>query len=264
MLNYIDAHIHLEQYSEEARSEHLATARAAGVTHVVAVSMDLASSKATYELSDQFDGMIMPAYGFHPEQPILSAQEEQELVAWIRQRAARHERFAIGEVGLPYYTAEEAKERGERFDKQPYTELLERFIVLAKQLDRPIVLHAVYEDAALACDLLQKHQYSRAHFHWFKGDEATIKRMIENGYFISITPDVDYEADIQALVQQYPLELIMIETDGPWPFEGKFEQQETQSAMVVEVAASIAQLKNMPLEQVVRQLYNNSKTFYAI
>jgi TatD DNase family protein len=42
--------------------------------------------------------------------------------------------------------------------------------------------------------------------------------MKENGYFISVTPDVVYDEEIQLLVQRYPLEQMMIETDGPWPF----------------------------------------------
>lgn len=263
MLNYIDAHIHLEQYNEELRKEHLAAARLAGVTHVVAVSMNLPSSKATYELYRKAPDVIMPAYGFHPEQQLPNEQEEQEMMAWIKQRAAEGELFAIGEVGLPYYSALEAQERGEELDKAPYADLLERFIVLAKQLDRPIVLHAVYEDAALACDLLEKHQFGKAHFHWFKGDKATIQRMIERGYYISITPDVYYEEEIQELVNIYPLQQMMVETDGPWQFSGRFQQRTTQSAMVVEVAAAIASLKKQPLEQVVEQLYSNSTSFYS-
>lgn len=52
----------------------------------------------------------------------------------------------------------------------------------------PIILHAVYEDADTVCDLLEKYKVSRAHFHWFKGSDETMKRMMKNGYYISIAP----------------------------------------------------------------------------
>lgn len=261
-MNYADTHIHLEQYDEKQREQHIARAKAAGVKHIVAVSMDLASSQATQALAQQYGSLIMPAYGFHPEQPVLSSENEQQLMQWIRARAASGERFAIGEVGLPYYRGLEFLERGDQLDTQPYIELLERFIVLAKELDRQIVLHAVYEDAAIACDLLQKHEMKRAHFHWFKGDAATIERMIEHGYHISVTPDVCYEPEIQALVKRYPLELLMVETDGPWPFAEEFHGKETESAMVVRVAEAIAELLGKNRNEVAAQLYNNSSRFY--
>ena len=72
----------------------------------------------------------------------------------------------------------------------------------------------------------------KAHFHWFKGDQKTITRMIENGYFISVTPDVCYEKEIRDLVSIYPLEKMMVETDGPWPFEGPFQGQITHPSMI--------------------------------
>jgi len=263
MTNYIDAHIHLEQYSNEQCARLIENARAANVTHIVAVSMNLESSQATYELFLRAPQLIVPAYGFHPEQPLLSEVEEAKLIDWIKQRAASGEVFAIGEVGLPYYTGLEAKEKGEVLDTKPYISLLERFIILAKELDRPIVLHAVYEDADVTCDLLEKHGVQKAHFHWFKGSQQSIDRMIEAGYSISITPDVYTEQEIQQLVAYYPLELMMVETDGPWPFEGEFAGRMTESAMVVDVVAKIATLKNLPLEQVAKQLYSNSLAFYV-
>jgi len=261
-MNYADTHIHLEQYHYDQIEKLMAEAKAANVKYIVAVSMDLPSSQATYALAQRYRSTIMPAYGFHPEQPLPRAEELELLMQWIRVRAAYKERFAIGEVGLPYYRGLELLEQGEQLDKQPYIELLERFILLAKELDRPIVLHAVYEDAAVVCDLLQKHQMKRAHFHWFKGDAATIDRMIEQGYFISITPDVCYEQEIQALVKRYPLELLMVETDGPWSFEGEFHGRETESAMVVRVVEAIADIVGRDVEEVAAQLYHNSNQFY--
>ena len=102
---------------------------------------------------------------------------------------------------------------------------MKRFISFAKSVQKPIILHAVYEDAPLVCHLLEKHSIKKAHFHWFKGDQKTITRMIKNGYFISVTPDVCYEKEIRDLVSFYPLEQMMVETDGPWPFEGPFQGQ---------------------------------------
>ncbi|NBD22530.1 TatD family hydrolase [Paenibacillus glycinis] len=262
---WIDAHVHLDLYEEPERLPLLRqTFEEDGISSVVAVSMHLASCKTNYELSRRFPGLVHPAYGFHPEQEPPSESELEALIGWIGARASAGEAFAIGEVGLPYYTRTEAAAAGKPFDEAPYLALLERFVRLAAELDLPIVLHAVYEDADKACELLERHGARRAHFHWFKGSERTVRRLIANGYFVSVTPDVLYEAEIRELVRRYPLELTMTETDGPWPFEGPFAGLPTVPGMVRGVAEAIAELKGVPVPETESRLLDNARTFYGL
>ncbi len=247
----IDAHIHLDQYEEHEIGFLLAQ-----VKHVMAVSTDLASCQKNIKLVACYPN-VKAAYGFHPEQALLSAEEEEALFTWIRLHA--EEMIAVGEVGLPYYLKQEND-----VDYTPYISLLERFIVLAKELKKPIVLHAVYEDASIACDLLEKHGVTHAHFHWFKGNDEVIQRMIHNGYVISITPDCTYETEIQQLVKKYPLELIMVETDGPWPFEGPFTNKRTSPQMMHKSIEVIATLKGLSVQEVAYRLTQNTTAFYNL
>lgn len=258
----IDAHIHFDRYSAEDQQRLLDEAAQAGVEAVVAVSMDLSSSEATHRLVHKYPSQVTPAYGFHPEQTLPSDEAIQQLFDWIN--ANRREWFAIGEVGLPYYTRQEAEEQGLPFDQSGYIALLRRFMQLAVRLERPIVLHAVYEDADITCDLLEETGLRQAHFHWFKGSAATIQRMIQQRYYISITPDVLYEEEIQELVRIYPLQLMMVETDGPWPFIGLFEHQQTHPRMVIDVIRKIAALKSLTCEETAKSLHNNTIAFYNI
>lgn len=261
-MSYMDAHIHLEQYDASQCEKIVSQAKKADIQHVIAVSMDLASSQRTYALSKRYGEFIIPAYGFHPEQKLPDATQEQQLLDWIAERHHNNEHFAIGEIGLPYYRALEAKEQGQPFDYFPYIAFLDRMLDFAKQLDRPVALHAVYEDAAVVCDLLQKNKIEKAHFHWFKGSAETIDRMIEAGYYISITPDVFVEKEIQELVERYPLGQMMVETDGPWPFEGPFTGKMTVPVMVIEVVKEIARLKKLPMQQVAETVLSNTLRLY--
>ncbi|MFJ7887171.1 TatD family hydrolase [Lysinibacillus xylanilyticus] len=247
----IDAHIHLDQYKEHDIPTLLEEAE-----HVIAVSMNLPSCEKTLKLSKAYT-KVKAAFGFHPEQPLLSDAEEEALFKWIRQHS--HEMVAIGEVGLPYYLRQE-----KAIDVRPYVALLERFIVLAKELNKPIVLHAVYEDAGIVCDLLEKHQVTKAHFHWFKGDEEVIERMISNGYFISVTPDCTYETEIKQLIKKYPIELMMVETDGPWPFEGPFDNKRTSPWMMDHSVEVIASIKGLTTQEAARIITRNTTIFYNL
>ncbi|MGG0176688.1 TatD family hydrolase [Gottfriedia acidiceleris] len=255
-MKMIDAHIHLDSYDTSQREEIVTNLERHEIEALISVSMDLKSSKNNLALKNQ-NNSVYPAFGFHPEQEIPSDEEVDVLIEWIKKH--QDEMVAIGEVGLPYY-----KNLEEQIDYVPYIQLLEKFISLAKELNKPIILHAVYEDAETVCNLLEKYFIKKAHFHWFKGDELTINRMIKNEYFISITPDVLYENEIQDLVKKYPLELMMIETDGPWPFEGPFENEWTHPKFMHQSVAKIAELKDIDLSSAYKTLYENTKKFYSI
>lgn len=258
----IDAHIHLDSYNEVQQEEILAGLVEADVEGVIAVSMHQDSARANLQLAQRYPSLIHPAFGFHPEQPIPEAAEIHELFAWMKRHAG--DMIAVGEVGLPYYTRMEAKEAGLPFDSVPYEELLERFIAFARDQDKPIVLHAVYEDADTACRLLAQYHIKRAHFHWFKGSPDTVQHMAEQGYYISFTPDIEYEEEIQELARVYPSSLVMSETDGPWPFEGPFAGQMTHPRMTADVASAWSRIQGLPLPEARRILYANAKRFYGI
>lgn len=258
----IDAHLHLDLYDEVTRERLLQELPGCGVESVIAVSMHLASCKVNQALAERHPNLVHPAFGFHPEQPIPADREIEALLDWIKRHTGNM--IAVGEVGLPYYARQEALEQGNRFDLEPYVDLLEKFMLLAKEVDKPIVLHAVYEDADLACDLLDRHGITRAHFHWFKGSESTVQRMAERGYAISFTPDIVYEPEIQQLARRYPPDRVMAETDGPWPFEGPFAGQITHPRMISHVAMAWANLQSMAPEEAAEALYKNTRRFYGL
>jgi TatD DNase family protein len=259
-LQAMDTHIHLDMYSEAAVEAILNDTAKDGIAAVVAVSMGLESCKRTLALSRRYPDLVRPAFGFHPEQPIPAAEEIDRLFRWLEEH--REEVKAIGEVGLPYFSRIESEAKGLPFDVEPYITLLKRFVELAARWDVPIALHAVQDDAPVVCDLLEKYGVRRAHFHWFKGDEQSIARMIANGYYASITPECLYDAETQALIRRYPLELLLTETDGPWPFEGPYKGQETHPRMVHDVVRCIASIKGIPPAEAYRRLIANAKTVY--
>jgi TatD DNase family protein len=262
MICGIDAHIHLDMYEELEVVEMLSKLPQTQIRGLIAVSRHLESCKATETWSNRYPNLVHPAYGYHPEQDVPGNDEREQLFEWILQHASQM--AAIGEVGLPYYRRKEAEEKGLLFELEPHLELLDRFIDMSASLDKPIVLHAVYEDADLVCDLLERHHVKLAHFHWFKGSKQTVQRMISQGYYISITPDVLYEADIRQLAVQYPIELMMVETDGPWPFKGPFEGMRTYPGMIINVIKEIAKIKQLSEQEAATELMHNTGQFYRL
>ncbi|GIP35769.1 TatD family hydrolase [Paenibacillus sp. J2TS4] len=261
--SYIDAHIHLDQYSDDELAGMLREMPENGIEGLVAVSTDGPSCRRTQVLHADYPRLIRPAYGFHPEQPLLPEEEQDALLSWMKEQKGTM--AAIGEVGLPYYTrrAKWAQENEGGLDLQPYVEWLESCLRLAAEVNKPVVLHAVYEDAEMVCDLLEKHNVAKAHFHWFKGSDKTTERMIRNGYYVSVTPDIVYEEEIWRLAARYPLEQMMVETDGPWPFEGPFQGKRTHPWMLAAVVDKLARLKRVDSRECAQLVLENTRSFYG-
>ena len=88
--------------------------------------------------------------------------------------------------------------------------------------------------------------------------------MKENGYYISITPEVVYKEKIQQIVQHFPKEQLMVESDGPWPFEGPYIGISTTPVMMMESIRTIAKIKKLSLNEVSEKLFQNTLLFYNI
>jgi TatD DNase family protein len=252
---YFDAHIHLERYSDEEVDQFCRDASLAGM---IAVATDLVSSRRTLELKRRYGPTIFAACGFHPEQP---AKEVRDLISFIREN--HREIDAIGEIGLPYYLRREAALKGEKWEEAPYLDILKQMLELAAELDKPVILHGVREDVSTLCDWLDSYRIKKAHFHWIKADEKTLARMAELGYYISFTPDVLYKERSQKIALYYPLDLIMAETDGPWPFEGPLAGRRTVPRMVGKVVKELARLRGMEEREIAQIVLENARRFIA-
>ena len=252
----IDAHIHLDHYNDD----EIASLLTEDVEALVSVSMNLESCKRNLALAEKFP-KVKPTFGYHPEQPLPTEQEFEQLISWMT--VHQEKMVAIGEVGLPYFLRAEQQITPQQYSQ--YIELLEVFLKLAKKWDKPIALHAVYSDAPVVCNLLEKHSITRAHFHWFKGDRLTTQRMMKNGYFVSLTPEVVMDdQDNLDLVQIYPIDQIMLESDGPWPYEGPFIGKRTCPVMIKESLKKIAEIKELSMDQASSQIRANTKGFYRL
>ena len=113
-----------------------------------------------------------------------------------------------------------------------------------------IAISMRHDAAPVALQIVQRYQPPSAMFHWHKSDPAITAAICEAGYFISVTPEICYRERDQELVRTTPLGNLLLETDGPWPYNGEFDGQRTTSALVLRVAEEVARLKQMPLADV--------------
>jgi TatD DNase family protein len=253
----IDSHIHFDMYPPYEQQQILSDSSMHHVVALISVSYHLKSCIENLRLS-QVDERIKPAFGYHPEQRVPSNEELQDILSFMNRH--KETMAAVGEVGLPYYLRQEQP----GFDVAPYMELLQVFVQEAKSLNKPIILHAVYDDADPVISMLEDSSIQKAHFHWFKGSSKTLEKMKGNGYYISLTPDLVYEEEIRSIAEFYPLTQILVETDGPWKFEGPFKGKMTHPGMIHQTVKELAKIKKESLQDVYKVLLDNTRNLYSI
>jgi TatD DNase family protein len=255
----IDAHIHLASPRYADLPGLVARAQHAGISGVVAAAVDEASSQQILSMCDAFPAFVYGGLGVHPERPVPN-DEVERVIALIRRTRSRL--TAIAEVGLPWYTVREHPDRNRLIAAgEPR---LQRFLGLARGLDLAVVLHAPHEAAAPALALLRAERIERAVFHWHKASAEVTRAIVEEGYYISVTPETCYRQRDQELVDAVPLRNLVIETDGPWPYSGEFAGRPTEPTFLGRIVETIATIKGMTREDVGDIVTQNARRLFRL
>ena len=237
---YIDAHSHLHEFSDEDVKRIL---DALDIL-VVAVSDDLESSKRTLQLASEHPGRVKPCLGLHPwsvgevEAPVEQARE-------IVRLAEREGVDCIGEVGL------DTKFVPQTIEKQ--REVFDVFVKAAKELGAFMNLHTAgtWEEVY---EIVSSAGIERANFHWYTGPHHLLEKLRESGYTISINPAVQIQKKHQEIVRRAPLEMMLVESDGPYEYRGL----KLSPLMVPQVIGVIAELKGVPVADVEEAVRRNA------
>jgi TatD DNase family protein len=224
----IDSHCHFEQLTpieqQSAMQQFI----------VIGVASNLVSAQTLLQLAKHYPNLKV-CLGIHPEYP-QNYPEFTELKQLIYQQKSTI--IGIGEIGLPYFNLRTLNNMEQQIAIKNGIALFTQFIMLASELNLPVNLHCVANTAQIAIKILNQYQIKRALFHWFEGQLTTLTQIIDNGWLISVSPDVLLNQDYQKFIRHVPLDIICLESDGPWRYNGK----RGIPAMILDTAHFLAKL----------------------
>jgi TatD DNase family protein len=250
----VDSHCHLHDPAFADLRETLATALAHDVWGVVAVGGDVATNALTLAAAARAPKAVWACLGFHPDRPEL---DDAELEGVEQQLADHHHQIVgLGEVGLPWYSLADAADPVASMTRG--RDRLHRLLRLAARYDLAVALHAPHGAAAGALEALRAQGVERAVFHWHKAPADVTRAIVEAGYLVSVSPEVVYRERDRELVEQTPLESLLVESDAPWPYRGEFEGLASGPWFAGRVAEEIAKIKRLPVDDVMFQLGTNA------
>jgi TatD DNase family protein len=258
MTGWMDTHCHLCLLKEEQGSTLavMQRARANNVHRVLDVSTGKDNWRCVLNNALAFDD-VYGAIGIHPTSETVYAEDDWQTMATL---AAHEKVIAIGECGLDFYHAPESECRHqyERFERQ---------IELAKQLNKPLIIHTRNSSPQTLAVLrdVGKGQVTGI-MHCFVEDKETAQQALDIGFYISFSGISTFKnADLVHETMGYvPLDKLLIETDAPYlapvPHRGKLNEP----AYVVQVGARVAEIKGLPIDVVVAQLEMNANCLFKI
>jgi TatD DNase family protein len=231
MFPIIDTHAHLDEI--ENLDTVLAQAKKAGLTAIIAVGQDIASNVKTLEIAGRYPGFVYPALGLHPWK-IREAEIDANLV-FIKDNISKA--AAIGEVGLDYHKRVRANA-----DKDLQKRALGGLLKIAREYDKPALIHSRYAWRD-AYDMVKGAGIKKAVFHWYTGTSSVLRDIIESGYYISVTPAVEYHEEHRRAVKETPISQLLLETDSPVTYgrgrEGEFTATPADAVRSLKGAAEL-------------------------
>lgn len=247
------SHIYLPQF-EGDRADMLQRAREAGVEKIYLPNIDLESIPQVHALSDAHPDFCIPMMGLHP----CDVKENyEEVLAIMRPMFMERKYAAVGEIGIDLY-----------WDKTTLPLQIEAFkkqISWAKELDLPIVIHAreSFNEIFEVMDELNDEKL-RGVFHCFTGTIDQAKKIIEYGDFMmGIGGVLTYEkSGLDKVVDEIPLEYLVLETDSPFLTPKPFRGKRNESAYVKHVALKLAEILQLPIEEIERITTNNARRLF--
>jgi len=271
MLKYIDIHSHVNfKAFDDDRNEVIKRALD-NDTWVINVGTQVDTSRKAVEMAHQYEEGVYAIIGLHPIHTGASFHDEKELGEGGKEFTSRGEVFdkdiyrellkdpkvvAVGECGLDYYrcTPESISQQKKAFIEQ---------IEAANEFNKPLMLH-VRNAYADALEILKAHAKVKGDVHFFAGTWEEAKSFLDFGFTLSFTGVITFTHDYDEVIRNTPLDMIMSETDSPYVSPVPHRGKRNEPTYVSEVVKKIAEIKNLPEEEVAEAIVANAKRVFAI
>lgn len=243
----IDSHTHLDRTPGET-ADIVAAARAAGVTRILTIGMDIASCEAAIAAAEAHEE-VWVALGCHPN----VAEGFDDARAQEIRRFAEHPRvLAIGETGLDHY-----RDYAPRADQE---NAFRAQMEIARELAKPLVIHTrAAEDDTIR--MLRDHAEGLdVILHCFSMTSHLQECLEQPRWWFSFAGNVTYPSagDIAEAAATVPLERLLVETDAPYLSPQPVRKERNQSANVVHTARFIAERRGISYEELEQAVERNS------
>lgn len=215
-------------------------------------------NQMVYDYTKKHDS-VLGTVGIHPHNADQVTKEDFEKLEKFL--ISNKQLVAVGECGLDYDRMFSKKENQIR--------CLEKHIVLAEKLDKPLFLH----ERSASEDFIKRfknHQdiCRRSVVHCFTGNRVTLQKYLEMGFYIGITGwicDNQRGKELRDAVKIIPIDRILVETDAPYLTPKGFDLPRTNVPENIKyVVRELAKYMKIEEELLINSAKENTKRLFHI
>ncbi len=252
----IDTHCHLADPAFDAdRDAVLARAAAAGIAHVVVIGESVAGSERAAALARGRPGLSATA-GVHPHE---ARTWSADAAGRVRELLTTPEVVAVGETGLDYHYLHSPQDaQRAAFEAQ---------LMIAAELDKPVVVHTRDADAEMAAmlrGLVGDRRTPVVVLHSFSsGDAVWDAGMSINAYF-SFSGMITFKNwSMTGRLADCPPDRLLVETDAPYLAPVPHRGRRNEPGFVRDVAERAAALRGESLDALAERTTENARRCFG-
>lgn len=195
----IDVHTHMDHYGQllSQAMEDITKHR----IFTVATSMDNPSYQKNLYIG-KTNPLIMPTFGIHPWNAHEFNGELEDLKPFIDQSPM------LGEIGLDHHFIKDPTTYGKQ------RRILEFFLKTAGKQRKVVNLHTKGAELEIL-DILDTYDVGGVIIHWYSGPIDIFRKLIERGYYFTVSIEVSHSSYIRSLASEIPEDRLLTETDNP-------------------------------------------------
>lgn len=252
-MRLIDTHTHLDfDPFDHDRSEVLARCKAVGVERILVLGVHEANWERVWQLAQE-QPAVYAALGLHPV--FLQEHRPEHIDAlrdWLQRLRGQNKLCAIGEIGLDYYI--------ENLDKDRQQQLLEAQFDLANEFELPVLLHARRSHAQMIATLKRYKLKRTGVAHAFSGSWEEAREYIKLGYKLGLGGAGTWPQAhrMRRVLQQLPLESIVLETDAPDITPYSHAGQRNSPDFLPDICHALAELRGISPDELAEASHRNS------
>jgi len=281
----LDTHCHIDEEAFDAdREAVIARQREEGVQAMIVPGVNVASIETVMDVCRRHPGYCYPALGLHPEDVKADWQEQLAIVEKAI-RTYRNELVAIGEIGLDYYW--------DKTFKEEQKEVLRRQLVLARELDLPVILHnrdATEDILAIVKEVQSSNRQSSivnrqssnrqltGVFHCYSGSKETAEIILNMGFYLGIGGVLTFknskladtlsalnsEAINSNAINSEVINRILLETDAPYMAPVPHRGERNESRFMTHVADRLAQALGTTADHIIAATSANARQLFGL
>lgn len=255
-MQLIDSHSHLYLPEfEDDREEVISRALDKNIAKILLPNISKDTVEAVLNMADKYPGICYPMIGIHPTS--IKEDYRQQLKV-VSENLKKNKFIAIGETGIDLYW-------DKTFIKEQETAFREQ-VKTAKKEGLPIVIHS-RESLEEIINILDDEGTGGLEgvFHSFTGNIEQAREVIKRGFMIGTGGIITFKnSGLDSIIESVDLEHLILETDSPYLAPVPMRGKRNESSYLLHIAEKLAEIKNLPLEEIARITTANSINLFKL